>query len=255
MRFVKILKKKQERYSGNVYDLTVDDVHSYNIDGLAVHNSAAGSLLLSLIGITHNSDPIQYNLLFERFLTKDRKGYPDIDVDFLNAGRYKVVQHLEEVYGKDCVCHIGTYSEEGVKSGLKDVGRALDIPFEIMNSLTKEIDQLKELVPPQPKFFDYDKLKDSPVDSDRNQWQIWHNLEEKNKELFRLARNFEGMKRNFGIHASAYLVMPEPITNYFPTRKDKTGVTVTLYPGTVIEEYGGVRSHRPRIKWVIYGNP
>lgn len=224
--------------------LVADYVNWANQNGCPTgpgRGSAAGSLLLSLIGITHNSDPIQYDLLFERFLTEDRKGYPDVDIDFLNAGRYKVVQHLEEVYGKDCVCHIGTYSEEGVKSGLKDVGRALDVPFDTMNMLTKEIDLLKEYVPPQPKFKDYDKLKDSPVEDDRKHWEIWNQIEQRNKELFRLARNFEGMKRNFGIHASAYLVMPEPITNYFPTRKDKSGVTVTLYPGSIIEEYNGVK--------------
>lgn len=77
MRFTKITHVSKEKYDGKVYDITVEDVHSYNIDNLIVHNSACGSLLLYLIGITRNIDPIKYNLLFERFLTVDRHGYPD----------------------------------------------------------------------------------------------------------------------------------------------------------------------------------
>lgn len=96
-------------------------------------------------------------------------------------------------------------------------------------------------MPPQPSFTDYDKLKDSPVELEREQWKTFNDIENKYPEIFKLARNFEGCKRGFGVHASAYLVMPIPITDVFPTRRDKeSGVTVTLYPGTTIEELGGV---------------
>ena len=145
------------------------------------------------------------------------------------------------MYGKECVCHIGTFSELGVKSGIKDVARVLEIPLAVSNTISKNLDQFKELVPPTPEFKDYDKLKDSLNENEQIAWKEFHKLEEENKEVFRIARNFEGLKRGFGIHASAYLATPIPVTDVFPTRKDKSGVTVTLYPGTMIEEMGGVK--------------
>lgn len=77
MQFTEITNIHKEEYNGKVYDITVEDAHSYNIENLIVHNSAAGSLVLFLLGVTKNIDPIQYSLLFERFLTEDRKGFPD----------------------------------------------------------------------------------------------------------------------------------------------------------------------------------
>lgn len=162
-------------------------------------------------------------------------------MDFMWAKRESVIHHLEDVYGKECVCHIGTYSQEGVKSGLKDVARVLEIPYKESNDISKQLDRIAA-VPPQPKFKDYDVLRDSPVEQERKQWDIFHALEEEYPELFRVARALEGCKRNFGIHASAVLAMPMPVTDVFPTRRDKTtGVTVTLYPGTAVEELGGVK--------------
>lgn len=227
------------------YMLIVRDYSTWAVNnGVVVgpgRGSACGSLLLFLIGITRNIDPIKYDLLFERFLTVDRKGFPDIDLDFSNENRYKVVEHLEDRYGKPCVCHIGTYTQEGVKSGLKDVARVLDIPYAESDAISKEIDSMEDSVPPQPSFDDYDKLKESPSELEREQWKKFNELEQKYPKLFDLARKFEGCKRNFGVHASAYLVTPVPITDVFPTRRDdKAGVTVTLYPGTTIEELGGV---------------
>lgn len=214
--------------------------NSHNVITGPGRGSACGSLLLFLIGITKNIDPIKYNLLFERFLTVDRKGMPDIDLDFLNAGRGKVIEHLEDIYGKDCVCHVGTYSQEGVKSGLKDVARVLDVPFAEINKVTKQLDSITN-VPPQPTFKDYDQLKDGS-EEDKKQYEAFHVLEKNNEKIFRIARHIEGCKRNFGVHASAVLAMPERVSNYFPVRYDKkSGCIVTLYPGTVIEELGGVK--------------
>lgn len=105
--------------------------------------SAAGSLVLFSIGITNNIDPIKYNLLFSRFLTKDRIAPPDIDIDFDYNNRDNVIVHLEEYYGKEKVAHIGTYTTMGVKSGLKDVGRVLDMPFDLVNNqICKKIDEI-----------------------------------------------------------------------------------------------------------------
>lgn len=203
--------------------------------------SAAGSLVLFSIGITNNIDPIKYNLLFSRFLTKDRTAPPDIDIDFDYNNRDNVIVHLEEYYGKEKVAHIGTYTTMGVKSGLKDVGRVLDMPFDLVNNqICKKIDEIN-IDQTTPTFKDYDSLKDGN-DNEQKQWIEFNKLEKQNKELFRLARAFEGIPRNFGVHASGILVTPCDVNDYVPTRLDKnTGVTITLYTGPQLEEYNFIK--------------
>ena len=199
--------------------------------------SAAGSLVLLCIGITKNVDPIKHDLLFGRFLTIDRTGLPDIDSDVSYFGRDKVIQHIKDLYGENNVAHIGTYTQQGVKSGLKDVGRALKVPFDKMNSLSKEIDKFEGSVPPQPKFKDYDSLKNGN-ETEKSLYTKWKKLESDNKEIFRLARAFEGLKRNFGVHASGVLAMPCRVDDYFPTRTDDNGIMITLFTGVECEELG-----------------
>ena len=126
----------------------------------------------------------------------------------------------------------------GVKSGIKDVGRVLQIPFAIVNNICKVIDTIK--VKAQPLFKDYDDLKEGN-EQERSMWQIFHKLEEDNPELFRLARTFEGTPRNFGIHASGILVTPIPITDIAPVRVDKEGTTITLYTGVQLEELNFIK--------------
>ena len=203
--------------------------------------SAAGSLVLFSIGITNNIDPIKYNLLFSRFLTKDRTAPPDIDIDFDYNNRDNVIVHLEEYYGKEKVAHIGTYTTMGIKSGLKDVGRVLDMPFDLVNNqICKKIDEIN-IDKTTPTFKDYDSLKDGN-DNEQKQWIEFNKLEKQNKELFRLARAFEGIPRNFGVHASGILVTPCDVNDYVPTRLDKnTGVTITLYTGPQLEEYNFIK--------------
>ena len=200
--------------------------------------SAAGSLCLYLLGITKEVDPIKEGLLFSRFLTKDRKEPPDIDSDFSWAHRDDIIAHLENIYHKANVAHIGTYSEMGVKSGLKDVGRALNIPFDTMNALSKAIDEIN--IKAQPDFKDYDELKNSPNKAEQNDWEKFHKLELANKEIFRLARKFEHLKRNFGVHASGILAMPLEVTKMVPIRF-VDGVAVTLYTGPEVEELGLIK--------------
>lgn len=220
-----------------VYDFEVDIDHSYIGNNTIVHNSAAGSLVLWCLGITKNVDPIKHDLLFGRFLTIDRTGLPDIDSDVSYFGRDKVIQHIKDLYGESNVAHIGTYTQQGVKSGLKDVGRALKVPFDKMNLLSKEIDKFEGSVPPQPKFKDYDSLKDGN-ETEKSLYAKWKKLEADNKEIFRLARAFEGLKRNFGVHASGVLAMPCRVDDYFPTRTDDNGIMITLFTGAECEELG-----------------
>ena len=215
--------------------------------------SAAGSLVLFCCGGTKVVDPIKYDLLFFRFLTKDRKALPDVDMDYSYYGRDKLINHLEEVHGKECVAHIGTITALGVKSGLKDFARVLEIPFNIINNINKEIDDITDNTP-GIKFKDIDKYKSDAEealkeDNDKathdkliDKYNRFKKLENDNLELFRLARKFEGCPRNMGVHASGVLVTDTDVTNYVPTRVDpKKGVKVCLFTGPQVEELNLVK--------------
>lgn len=224
------------------YILAVDEYITWaNKNGCVTgpgRGSAAGSLALYLLGVTKNTDPMKYGLLFERFLTKDRTALPDIDTDFDYYHRDDVIKHLEDYYGKECVCHIGTYTASGVKSGIKDVCRVLDIGFSESNNISKILDEINDT--PQPKFSDYDDLKNNENPGDIAKWERFNSLEKKYSEVFRLARKFEGLKRNFGVHASGILVMPIEVNKMIPTRT-ADGISVSLYTGPEIEELNGVK--------------
>lgn len=194
--------------------------------------SAAGSLCLFCIGVTKNIDPIKYGLLFSRFLTADRKDMPDIDSDVQWERRGDVIQHLKDYYGEDHVAHIGTYSQMGVKSGLKDVCRVLELSFKESNALTSAIDEINK--DPGVSFKNLDDMKNGN-DNEKIAWKKFDELEQKYPEFFRLARAFEGMPRNQGVHASAILVTPVPISDILPLRY-KDGVAVALWTGTQIEQ-------------------
>lgn len=201
--------------------------------------SAAGALVLFLLGITKGIDPIEYQLLFFRFLTADRTAPPDIDTDFSYLHRQDVIRYLEEKYGHENVSGIGTYTTMGVKSGLKDVGRVLNIPFNIMNDITKQIDEITD-EEPSIKFKDIDNLANFQDDLSVSKFKQWTELQEKYQELFRLARVFEGTPRNMGVHASGVLVTPMPVSDLFPTRT-VDGKQVTLYTGPQLEEAKAIK--------------
>lgn len=223
------------------YMLTVEEFITWaNENGCPTgpgRGSAAGSLVLFLLGITKILDPIQNGLLFSRFLTMDRTALPDVDVDFCYYGRQSVIEHMEDMYGQECVAHIGTYTELGVKNGIKDVARVLEMDFSLANKISKKISELTDDAP-GISFKTLDGLKETNPD----RYIEFKKLEEENAEIFRLARRFEGSKRNFGVHASGLLVTPCPVNDIFPTRLDKeTGVKVTLYTGPQVEECNGVK--------------
>lgn len=212
--------------------------------------SAAGSLCLFANGGTKVVDPIKYDLLFFRFLTKDRVDPPDVDSDFSYYGRDKVIRHLEKVHGQNAVCHIGTYTEMGVKSGLKDFGRVLRMDFSTMNAISKKIDEITEEAP-SFKFKDFDKFKTDAEEAEQEgdtalrdkliaKWNEFKKLENEYPELFRLARKFEGTPRNMGVHASGILVMPCPVNDYFPTRT-VNGIRVALFTGPQLESLGAIK--------------
>ena len=207
--------------------------------------SAAGSLVLFVNGGTKVVDPIKYDLLFFRFLTKDRKDAPDIDLDFSYYGRPLLMKWIEETHGKSKVCSIGTYTEIGLKSGIKDFGRILGISFDDCNQMSKNIDYISD-EEIGFKFKDITRVEsdlkdaieagnDSLADALQKKQDMIDEMFENHPELFRLIKRFEGCKRGYGVHASGLLVCSEDITDYIPTRKDKEGRTVALLTGPQVE--------------------
>ncbi len=187
--------------------------------------SAAGSAVAYAIGIT-NVDPIKYNLLFERFLNPDRISMPDIDIDFDDEGRQKVIDYVIDKYGKNQVAQIITYGTMAAKSSIKDVGRVLKVPL-------SETDKMSKLVPERPKVTLAEAFKE--VDELR---AFRHNGQMQERTL-KLAEDLEGSIRNRGIHASAIIIAPDDIVNYVPvcTAKD-ADLRVTQFDGSIIENAG-----------------
>ncbi|HPW87232.1 MAG TPA: DNA polymerase III subunit alpha, partial [Chitinophagales bacterium] len=188
--------------------------------------SAAGSAVAYAIGIT-NVDPIKYNLLFERFLNPDRISMPDIDIDFDDEGRQRVIDYVVDKYGKNQVAQIITYGTMAAKSSIKDVGRVLKVPL-------SDTDRMSKLVPERPKVTLADAYKE--VEELRSLRQDNNNPLQR---TLKLAENLEGSIRNRGIHASAVIIAPEDIVNYVPvcTAKDAE-LLVTQFDGSIIESAG-----------------
>lgn len=207
--------------------------------------SAAGSVVAYCIGIT-NIDPIKYNLLFERFLNPDRKSMPDIDTDFDDAGRQKVIDYVVDKYGKNQVAQIITYGSMAAKSSIKDVARVLDLPLAESNALAK-------LVPDRPGT-NLVKVLTAPLESIKgdlvnddvaNVQQLRKILADEKaiqSKVLKEAMVLEGSVRNVGIHAAGIIIAPDDLTNFIPVATSKeSDLLVTQYDGRVIEDAGVIK--------------
>ena len=188
--------------------------------------SAAGSLVAFLLGIVKGTDPIEYDLLFFRFLTIDRKALPDIDSDVSRLDRQKVIDYMEHKYGSENMSQVGTWTMIGVKNGLKDVARVLELPFAEANELTKNLDD-------GITWKDIDEMEGE----EKKAIEL---LEQKYAEIFRVARALNGVKRNSGVHAGGVLVTDIAINNYFPTRTVK-GRKVSIWDKDEVEDANGCK--------------
>jgi len=187
--------------------------------------SVAGSLVAYCIGIT-NIDPIKYNLLFERFLNPERISMPDIDTDFDDEGRQKVIDYVVNKYGYNQVAQIITYGTMAAKMAIRDVARVLDLPL-------SEADALAKLVPERPGISLSGAFKEVPALQEIRKGQ-----DDRGKVL-QLAEKLEGSVRNSGIHAAGIIIAPDDITNYIPVSTSKdSDLMVTQFDGKVIEEAG-----------------
>src|SRR5215469_3343359 len=217
---------QQMKFSG--YFLIVWDFIRYarenNIPVGPGRGSAAGALVAYAMGIT-NIDPLQNELLFERFLNPERVSLPDIDIDFCMNRRGEVINYVTQKYGRDNVAQIITFGTMAAKAAIKDVGRAMDIPY-------TDVDRIAKMVPATLNITLDQALDDSP------QLQQAYEDEIQVRELIDTARKLEGLARNSGVHAAGVVISPQPLTELVPLHKTKNDEIVTAYDMNAVGKMG-----------------
>ena len=203
--------------------------------------SGGGSLVAWLLDITA-INPIQHDLLFERFMAPSRKGYPDIDTDFPRSKRPGMKAYLEARYGHDHVCTIGTTTRNNPKGMVRDLGRALDVPYKDVNAISDIIMDAAKLVADDIEANGEDVSWDTVVSERGGDLAPWAR---KYPELFERLGQMVGIARQSGVHPSGVLVNSEPLLGLVPMRTRKHGtpdeVTTTQFDMDEVEELGGVK--------------
>ncbi len=212
--------------------------------------SAAGSLLAFALGIT-DVDPIRHGLLFERFLNPERVSMPDIDVDFCMENRDRVIEYVKEKYGSENVAQIITYNVMKAKQTLRDVARALGIPYQTADTLAKLIPQgdvqgtwltLEEmfLTPIEELLKKYGRHR---TDIEENATRFRRLCEENPelKKLVEIALRLEGLTRHTSLHAAGVVIAPKPLEELLPLYYDKEGAVATQFDMVKLEEVGLIK--------------
>jgi DNA polymerase III subunit alpha len=216
---------KQMKFPG--YFMIVWDFIRYareqNIPVGPGRGSAAGSLVAYVMQIT-DIDPLQNELLFERFLNPERISMPDIDIDFCMNRRGEVIDYVTRKYGRDQVAQIITFNTMAAKAAIKDVGRALDMPY-------GEVDRIAKMIPTTIGITIDQALKDSPTLATAYE-------DPKIKELIDAALRLEGLVRGAGVHAAGVVIAPKPLTELVPVTRAKNDDIVTAYDMKAIEKMG-----------------
>ncbi len=214
--------------------------------------SAAGSVVAYCIGIT-NIDPIKYNLLFERFLNPDRKSMPDIDTDFDDEGRQKVIDYVVDKYGKNQVAQIITYGTMAAKMSIKDVARVMDLPLAESNMLAK-------LVPDKPgtelrrvlhapltvkegekSLEEKEAYQQEDIENVKKLREIYKGTDIR-AQVLKEAERLEGSVRNTGIHAAGIIIAPRDLTDLIPVATSKdSDLWMTQIEGSIIEDAGVIK--------------
>jgi DNA polymerase III subunit alpha len=192
--------------------------------------SGAGSLVAYALKIT-DLDPLQYNLLFERFLNPERVSMPDFDIDFCQGNRDRVIEYVKEKYGRDAVSQIATFGTMAARAAVRDVGRVLDMSYTFCDGISK-------LIPNKPgtHITIADALKQEPMLAERYQ------REDEVKTLLDLAQKLEGMARNVGMHAGGVLIAPGKLTDFTPLyQQPGSDSAVSQYDKDDVEAAGLVK--------------
>lgn len=201
--------------------------------------SAAGSAVAYCLKIT-NIDPIKYDLLFERFLNPDRVSMPDIDIDFDDEGRSRVMDYVIKKYGSNQVAQIITYGTMAAKSAIRDTGRVLDLPLHQTDRIAKLIPDMTKL----GKLFGVDE-KELSKDFRNEDFEGVKQLlaiakgNDLEAETINQARVLEGSIRNIGVHACGVIITPDDISNFVPIARSKDGeLSITQFDNSVVESAG-----------------
>jgi DNA polymerase III subunit alpha len=189
--------------------------------------SGAGSLVAYVLGIT-DLDPIEHDLLFERFLNPERVSMPDFDIDFCIDGRDRVIEYVSERYGRDRVSQIITFGTMAARAVVRDVGRALGMPYGY-------IDRIAKLIPFEVGITLEDAL------SKNDEFKELYKSEEEVRTLIDLARQLEGLARNAGTHAGGIVIAPEPLTEFMPLYCEPDGAMLTQLDKNDVEALGLVK--------------
>src|SRR5204862_586474 len=186
--------------------------------------SAAGSLVAYSMGIT-DIDPLDYDLLFERFLNPERITMPDIDIDFCMNRRGEVIEYVRRKYGEDKVAQIITFGTMAAKSVVRDVGRVLGLPYGL-------VDKVAKTIPGGPDGTLPAASKESPAlaDAIKNDSEVARVVE--------IGSKLEGLSRHAGMHAAGVVITPEPVTNYVPLYRTNRDEIVTQFDMRVVEKMG-----------------
>jgi DNA polymerase-3 subunit alpha len=192
--------------------------------------SGAGSLVAYTVGITQ-LDPIQFDLLFERFLNPDRVSLPDFDVDFCRRKRDQVIDYVTKFYGKDRVCQIITYSTLNPKQAIRDVGRVLGFSY-------GETDRITKLMPEGPQ--DKDKGIDDLLEEEPRLREI-QGENDRYRQLFKVASSLEGLNRQAGVHAAGVVIAKDPLLDTAPLCTGTDKVVVSQFAMEELEKVGLVK--------------
>lgn len=192
--------------------------------------SGAGSLVAYALKIT-DLDPLQYNLLFERFLNPERVSMPDFDIDFCQGNRDRVIEYVKEKYGRDAVSQIATFGTMAARAAVRDVGRVLDMSYGFCDGISK-------LIPNKPgtHITIADALEQEPILKER------YEREDEVRMLLDLAQKLEGMTRNVGMHAGGVLIAPGKLTDFTPLyQQPGSDSAVSQYDKDDVEAAGLVK--------------
>jgi DNA polymerase-3 subunit alpha len=189
--------------------------------------SAAGSLVAYCLDIT-DVDPLQYNLIFERFLNPGRISLPDIDIDFCVRGRGDVINHVADLYGRDSVCQIITFGTLASRAAIKDVGRALEMPY-------SEVDRIAKLIPPPVRGRNV-SIAQALEQVPELKKEVETNSQV--KELLEIAQRLEGCARHSSVHAAGVVISPEPLQELIPVAVSGKEELTTQYVMSDLEKTG-----------------
>jgi DNA polymerase-3 subunit alpha len=186
--------------------------------------SAAGSLVSYLLGIT-DLDPLEYDLLFERFLNPARISMPDIDIDFSVEGRERVIEYVAQKYGRDRVAQIATFGTIKARQAIRDAARVMDVPYNVA-------DRIAKLIPEGPKATLDDCMRD------KQDLRVEYDKDETVKKVVDMARPLEGLIRQDSIHAAGVVISDRPLTDYLPLMQKGDAEIVTQVPMGDVEKLG-----------------